>query len=125
MKVLLVEDCQYTRQNIINQTHRELGPEIIFIVAEDPHGVRMVIKSLPEIDIIFMDGYLKNNTHSLQSINRTRRAGFKGPMLAMSGDSMMRIRQCGAGCNYGILKDNVVEELKRFQMELAQQGGAR
>ena len=66
-----------------------------------------VLKSLP--DAHFLDDYLKPNDSALQTIPFVRRAGYRGPIIVVSGevDRPRRIELRKAGASDIIHKDDI------------------
>lgn len=106
--VVLVEDFGADADRLTALLHLVLGrkPEIRIATSLDK-AIDAVLQATP--DLMFLDDYLEPNDSALDTIPMVRRAGFKGPIIVLSGE-MERSRSIElmkAGASGTIHKEDV------------------
>ena len=107
--VLVVEDEKIQAERLMAVLRLVLGREEVAIrtVPTLDRAIDAVLEKVP--DVVFLDDYLRPNDSALQTIPMLERAGFKGPIIVISGeiDRQRSIALKSAGACETVHKDHV------------------
>ncbi|MFZ2886452.1 MAG: response regulator [Minisyncoccia bacterium] len=101
--ILIVED----RAVVIADLEMALKGHRLFVAETGAAAQILFERHQAVIDIALLDGYLDPQDpvkNTLEFIKYMRASGFKKPMVAISGDTRMCIRQQEVGCSHQVVK---------------------
>ena len=118
-KILIIEDSECLQKSwrtAFGDLADEKGEPVELLQALTIYdGNTLFRDNMGTIDLIGMDacvpGDIPNTLDITRSLSISRRYGFVGPIVAMSGDSNYRKRQVEAGCNHECEKSRFVKKV--------------
>lgn len=107
-EVLMVEDERFDAKRLAALLNLVLGRETKITIAPSlDKAIDAVLHNPP--DMVFLDDYLEPNDSALETIPMVRRAGYKGPIVVISGewDRERAIALRNAGANGSMHKEDL------------------